>query len=51
MLEWCKLRLNEAAETPLVESKWETTLENVHIQEELLEGKSKKGKKESIEMQ
>ena len=44
MLEWCKLHFNQAAETPFADSKWETTLENVHIQEEILEGKSAVGK-------
>ena len=51
MLEWCKLHFNQATETPFAESKWETTLENVNIQEEILEGKSEIGKNESIEMQ
>ena len=48
MLEWCKLHFNQAAETPFADSKWETTLENVHIQEEILKGKSEIGTNESI---
>ena len=51
MVEWCKLHFNQAAETPFAESKWETILENVDIQEKILEGKSAVGINEPIEIQ
>ena len=51
MVEWCRLHFNQAAETPFATTKWETLLENVEIQEEILEGKSTVGTTESVEIQ